>query len=173
MSRFRLVRIVLLLLLGLSLGATAVARQPDARTVVHYQHPASFTETKRLRGAGIFNEDDDYLVQLKRYMIKQADGVLAPGQWLEVTVTDIARAGSFEPWLGPNFDHVRIIKSIYPPRIELNFTLYGANGAVLRQGKRKLTDLAFMDRVSNINQDPLRYEKALIKDWLRRGPDRL
>ncbi|NII10866.1 DUF3016 domain-containing protein [Oleiagrimonas sp. C23AA] len=150
-----------------------MARQPDTRTVVHYQHPAGFTETKRLHGAGIFNEDDDYLAQLKRYLIKQADGVLAPGQRLEVTITDIARAGSFEPWLGPNFDHVRIIKSIYPPRIELNFTLYGTNGTVLRQGQRKLTNLAFMDTVSSTNQDPLRYEKALIKNWLRRGPDRL
>jgi hypothetical protein len=40
-------------------------------------------------------------------------------------------------------------------------------GKVLKEGERRLTDLGFMQRLTIDRQDPLRYEKDLLGDWLR------
>ena len=87
---------------------------------------------------------------------------------LRVTVTDVDMAGDFEPWRGPRFDDVRIVKDIYPPRIELRFRLLDANGSVLREGERTLRDSAFLMRDGAHETDSLRFEKRLLDQWLRK-----
>ena len=73
-----------------------------------------------------------------------------------------------EPWRGPRFDDVRIVKDIYPPRISLSFRLTDAEGNVVKEGKRELRDLAFMMKINmSFRDDSVRYEKALLDDWLR------
>jgi hypothetical protein len=64
---------------------------------------------------------------------------------------------------------VRIVRDLYPPRIDLSFTLTDADGTMIKTGERKLRDLAFMTpmRVTYCN-DPLRYEKKLLAEWLDR-----
>ena len=54
------------------------------------------------------------------------------------TSLDIRRAGSYEPWHGPDLDDTRIIRDIYPPRITLTFRRTDADGNVLDEGERKL-----------------------------------
>jgi hypothetical protein len=67
------------------------------------------------------------------------------------------------------------MKDIYPPRIDLTFKLIDSDGNVLREGPRKLRNLSYL--YSGVatpgNTDPLRYDKALLDSWLRRGPDEL
>jgi hypothetical protein len=87
---------------------------------------------------------------------------------LEVTITDVKRAGSVEPWRRPPLDEVRVVKRLYPPHITLSFVLRDAGGNVLREGTRELHDPAFLDRGTINRNDPLRYEKRLLDDWLRR-----
>ena len=77
------------------------------------------------------------------------------------------RAGSFEPWRGPQAADVRIVRDIYPPRIDLRFKLLDADGKLLREGSRQLRDATFMMRPDLYPNDPLRYEKTLLDDWLR------
>lgn len=164
----------LLCLAGLSLAsAIAMAATPPPENVsVSYKDPQHFTEAKR--SAGVHKEKADaYLEPLRTYIARRAARVLAPGQRLQIVVTDVDRAGEYEPWRGPDFDDVRIIKDIYPPRIDLDFTLYGADGKVLRSGHRTLRNAAFLDTVSAADQDPLRYEKSLIDLWLRKGEEKL
>ncbi|MDE2316203.1 MAG: DUF3016 domain-containing protein, partial [Xanthomonadaceae bacterium] len=97
-----------------------------------------------------------------------------PGERLAIVVTDIDRAGNFEPWRPYPMSEVRIIKDIYPPRIDLRFQLFDASGKVIREGTRKLRDLGFMsDSIATSSSDNLRYEKALLDRWLRKGPDHL
>ena len=45
------------------------------------------------------------------------------GLALEIQVTNIDLAGEFEPWRGPQFDRIRIMRDIYAPRFELTFRL--------------------------------------------------
>ena len=63
-----------------------------------------------------------------------------------------------ESWRGPGRCDVRVMKDTYPPRIDLTFRLVDGDGKELRAGSRKLRDSI---------TDHLRYEKALLGDWLR------
>jgi len=167
-SLFRLLCIAFLALVSV----TVQAETSHDSVSVHYKNPQNFSETKRSFGANR-SDADAYLKPLKDYIAERASRILAPGQRLEIVVTDVQRAGDYEPWRGPRFNDVRIIKDIYPPRIDLDFTLYGADGKVLSDGSRKLRNPAFLNGVSAGSQDPLRYEKSLIDSWLRKGAGKL
>jgi hypothetical protein len=167
--------VLLRLLCSACLALAAVIAQaatPPDNVNVHYKNPQNFTEAKNNFGTHR-SDADAYLKPLKAYIAERAERILAPGQRLDIEVTDVDRAGEYEPWRGPRFSDVRIIKSIYPPRLDLNFTLYGADGKVLREGSRKLRDAGFLSRSLPNDQDSLRFEKSLIDQWLRKGADKL
>ena len=166
-----LFRLLCLVCVALASATAWAATLPD-NVSVRYKDPRHFTEARRSFGLHLARTDA-YLEPLRIYIAQRASRVLAPGQRLEIEVTDVDRAGEYEPWRGPDFDDVRIIKDVYPPRIDLDFTLYGADGKVLRQGSRKLRDAAFLSRSSPVDQDSLRYEKSLIDLWLRKGAGEL
>ena len=64
-------------------------------------------------------------------------------------------------------EYVRIMKDTYPPRLDIQFKITDADGKVLSEGKRELTDLDYLRRLILPSSDPLRYEKDLLNDWLR------
>jgi hypothetical protein len=103
---------------------------------------------------------------LGQYLAEQAAPRLPAGQRLEVRITDVQRAGGFEPWRTRT--DVRIVRDIYPPRIDLEFKRLAADGSTLQSGTRKLRDNTFLMRPDMHPNDPLRFEKALIDDWLRK-----
>lgn len=152
-------------------SALAHTETPAPRVIVKYEHPQKFTESVKSRAFTGTADTDDYLQRLKAYMQKRAEKILAPGERLDIVVTDIDRAGNFEPWLGPDYSRVRIIRDVYPPRIDLRFKLIGADGKVIREGVRKLRNPGFMttDIPGPGSTDPLRFEKRLIDRWLRQG----
>ena len=168
---------VLLAALALFVAPAMAARLAHAtptNVTVTYDHPAQFTEAKKVRSLAPRLIDDDYLKILKSYMEDRASKMLPPGERLAIVVTDIDRAGNFEPWRPYPLRDVRIVKDIYPPRIDLRFQLFDANGKVIREGARKLRDPGFMyDGLATSSNDSLRYEKGLIDRWLRKGPDQL
>ena len=166
-------RVALALTTGFLLAGAAVAapaRIASASTVqVTWTNPADFTEEKKRRSFGLARETpEQWVSELARYVERRGARLLAPGQQLEVTFTDISRAGAFEPWRGPQLDDTRFITDIYPPAIDLRFTLRNADGSTALEGTRKLRDAAFLSRGTLSNTDPLRYEKRMLDDWLRR-----
>lgn len=173
MQRFRPLSLRLALLLcvaSIPVGA-ALARTPapDAaqRVTVTWSDPADFSDRRENPG---FRRDrpELWLGQLAQHLQRRADRALPAGERLSVTFTDIKRAGTYEPWRGPLWDDVRIVKDLYPPRIDLHFTLTDANGAELAGGDRTLRDPAFLSRDVPVHDDPLRFEKRLLDDWVRR-----
>jgi len=110
----------------------------------------------------------DWEQSLGDYLRQRADATLPPGQKLDVTIDDIKLAGDFEPWHGPAAEDIRFMKDIYPPRIDLHYRLLDANGSVLREGHSKLRDLSYLQRVVPNSTDPLRYDKRLLSEWLRK-----
>jgi hypothetical protein len=149
--------------------AAAVPAAAPAAVTVTFDHPDRYTDLKESAND---TENDwgqkDYLPQFQEHLVKEATRLLAPGQHLAITVTDIDLAGDFEPWRGPQFSDVRIVKDIYIPRIKLTFKLTDAAGAVVKEGERNLSDMAFQMRMTNgFASDPLRYEKQMLTDWLR------
>ena len=157
-------------LLGLALALTAAAAAAGPSSVsVRYEHPENFTETREVRAFAPSRADDSYLATLGDYLQQRAAAVLPPGQTLAIVVTDVDRAGSYLPSMGPA-QPVRIVKEVYPPRITLHFRLLDAQGQVIREGERRLTDLGFMYDSGGIRgSDPLRYEKRTIDRWLAKG----
>lgn len=137
------------------------------RASVSWTDPGEFDEVKDSHGRGMI-KSGVWLAELKKHLERRATRVLPEGQQLEVTFTDIKLAGQFEPWRGPQFDDVRIVKDIYPPRIDLRFTLKSADGRVIEEGERTLRDLGFLTRSIANTSDTLRYEKRMLDEWLNR-----
>jgi hypothetical protein len=140
----------------------------DSPVAVQWTDPEAFSDI-RLSGNRWEARRGNWVVQLAEYVRQRAERELPAGTTLDVTIRDIRRAGMYEPWRGPQMDHVRIIKNHYPPRIDLDFVLRDASGTVVAEGARDLRDLGFLDRAgTRLGSDSLRYEKQLIDDWLRR-----
>jgi hypothetical protein len=134
---------------------------------VNFQSPEQFTDMGRnystLRGA-----DEGYLSEFREYIERRGAGRIPAGYTLSVTITDVDMAGQFEPERGAQFTDIRMIKTIYPPRINLNYRLTDQNGAVVSEGERQLRNQSFEWTVSPVDQqDPLRYEKELIDTFIR------
>jgi hypothetical protein len=152
--------------LVLTIALQAAEDRAVARAKVEFFEPQKFTDV-----CDSYMGDPDrspYLQQIREHLLEHARHYVPEGQTLSVTFTDIDMAGDFEPWLGPRWADVRIVKDIYPPRINLTFQLTDAGGQVIKQGKRELRDLAFMMKITlAFRDDPVRHEKALLDDWLR------
>ena len=163
-------KLPLLVMLGLVAcgGAFAAAANPPAANVeVAFVAPEKFSDAKE-DSFDTENGRDALLDQLKEHLATHGARFLAANQRLEIKVTDVDLAGDFEPWRGPNFQDIRIVKDIYPPRMKLEFRLVGADGQVISEGKRELSDLSFLMSVAMPTSDPLRYDKELLNNWLRR-----
>ena len=106
---------------------------------------------------------------LERAVSSGAKARMAPGQSLVVQFKEVTLAGSFEPWRAPRADAIRFMTDAYPPRIALSFRWTGADGKVIREGDRVLTNLDYQrDPRAALSNDPLRFDKALLEAWLER-----
>jgi Protein of unknown function (DUF3016) len=140
---------------------------PVTRVEVIFDQPEKFTDVKD-SSMGTEKGRDSYLALIKEYLEERVPRYLPAGQTLTLTFTNIDLAGDFEPWRGPDFSDVRIVKDIYPPRMNFSYKLVDANGAVVKEGQEKLIEMAFQMLASPINSsDSLRYEKAMLDNWLR------
>ena len=167
------------IVLAFALAGTAIAAdvtdadyprslQHDGPVAVSWTDPSGFTEIRHSRNR-FEARRGDWVGDIARHLARRAGGVLGPGERLEVEITDIERAGEFEPGAGRH-DHVRVVRDLYPPRIHLNYTRHDAAGNVVDSGERELTDMAFLQGGGGTVSmgDALRHEKRLIDDWVRR-----
>ena len=171
----------LLLAVGLAMSGCASTRGPDMLAAdapralpasgpvsVSWNDPAMFMELRHS-----INRCDaargHWLTDLAMHLRKQAERRLGPGERLDLTIVDVDRAGDYEPGQNVALYDTRILRDIYPPRMTVQFRHYGAGSAVIAEGERKLTDLAYLTGINPINStDALRYEKRMIDTWLRR-----
>ncbi|HFL1972997.1 TPA: DUF3016 domain-containing protein [Stenotrophomonas maltophilia] len=144
------------------------ALQADGPVSVKWEDPAKFTEIRQSTNR-FEAERGDWVQQLARYLQTTAAKPLQPGQTLDVTLVDIKRAGDYEPWHGPRGRDIRIMRDIYPPRISLQYTLKDASGRIVSEGDARLSDTGYLHNLGlRSESDPLRYEKRLIDDWVKR-----
>ena len=152
---------------GLAAGFLRAADSPKpVRAEIVFDHPEKFTDVKD----GYMPTDkgrDGILEQLRRHLVSQADYYIPEGCKLSMTFTDIDLAGDFEPWRGPTWSDVRIVKSIYPPAFKFTWTVTNSAGKVVKQGTEDMRVLDFEMIITLDGQDPLRYEKAILDDWMR------
>jgi len=140
----------------------------DSVVAVSWTDPAEFTEL-RFSGNRWEAQRGNWVVELAQHLRKSLEKQLPEGERMDVEITDIDRAGRYEPMLGPHMDSVRIMRNIDSPSLLLNFRRYAADGQLLDEGERKLRDMMYLNNVNILsNTDPLRYEKRMIDDWVRR-----
>lgn len=159
----------LIALLALPLAPMkARATEPEPSPVtVEWTNPEEFTEVRydrRFRAAA----PTVWLGEFRRELVRRGEKLLQPGQQLRITITDVKLAGKTEPWHGLGNNDIRIVRPIYPPRINLFFELRDASGTVIANGERKLRDPGFLDRDIGPSHDPYRFCKRLLTDWLRK-----
>lgn len=146
-------------------GVRAADEKAAPRTEVVFADPDKFMDAADgPRGTDI--RRDSNLEEIRSYLIERAQRHVPVGSKLTITVTDVDLAGEVEPWHARAQD-VRIIRDIYAPKIDLTFRLTDASGAVVKEGKRHLTDPTFH---MNLNMNPSEtrvYERRLLDDWLR------
>ncbi len=150
-----------------TLRAEAAAAASVPRITAEYVNAEKFTDFRD----GIFDSEKgrQHLIEQINEHLASLGGRLPAGQRLEIRFTDINLAGDFEPWRGANFDEIRIMKDIYSPRMEFSYRVLDANGAVVREGTEKLSDLAYLMNISMVgSHDGLRHDKQLLTDWVRR-----
>jgi hypothetical protein len=158
---------LLAVFLGLAAAGSPLARAAGSpRAEVIFDHPERFTDVKDQ------TEPTDkgrqaILRELTNFIVREADRRVPAGYKLTLIFSDIDLAGDFEPWRGPQFDSVRIIKPIYPPDLKFSYMLTDIAGRMVAEGEENIRDLAFDLRSPLDNQDSLRYEKGMIADWMR------
>ena len=135
----------------------AQPREVQAGTVsVTTANPDSFTpvaaaqkESKAARRA--------WVEALSEHMADRIAEALRDGERAEVNIADIRRATAMS---GASSHEV------VPPRISLTFKRLSAKGKVVQTASRTLQDNALQLKGRRYENDPLRYEKALVDDWV-------
>ena len=157
--------IALALSAPVALHAQAPVDESDARVTVELGDFAKMQETKYLRGTSR-RDTEQGITSLAEWLTKQAARSLPQDQTLQITLHDVDLAGEYQPGRGMALQDVRIVKDIYPPRIELSWQILGADGATISAGETVLRDTGFMTGSNAIATDPLRYEKRMLSNWL-------
>lgn len=150
------------------------ALEADGPVAVAWADPEQFTE---IRASGNRREArrGDWVRELAEHLRDGVQARIGEGERVEILVTDIRRAGDFEPWRGPQMDHVRMMRDIYPPRMTLELSHRDAAGALVSQGEHRLSAPDYLSSIrGRTHSEPLRYEKAMIDRWLQQefGPPR-
>lgn len=156
-------------LLALVPLATFAREQParNPRLEVVFHESKNFTDIGDTYMASESARESD-LAEIRSYLSDQSRHYVAEGHRLEITFTDIDRAGDFEPGRSARLGDVRIVREIYAPRMVFTFRMVDAGGNVVKEGRRELRDPSFMQKISlGSRSEPLHYEKALLDDWLR------
>ena len=167
-------RLPALLALAAALALPAVRAQAPApgpqgasrgTIAVTFENPEKFTDLKMDRMPRE-RERQSLLAELRETLEREAPRRLPAGTRLEVTITDVDMAGEFEPQHGVNLANVRIVRDMYPARINLSFRLSDASGKTLKEGTRKL--VSSFTTAEPMRTDHLKREKDLLEEWLSR-----
>jgi hypothetical protein len=135
-----------------------------ATATVEFVKPDEFTDAGRRHS---YVDRDATLEAIRRHLVEQAAKRLPADESLAISVTDVDLAGSFEPWQRFS-NEIRVVKDIYPPKIDLRFRLTRADGSVVKEGERTLRDPGFLSSPTSYPSDNLKYEKTMLDEWISR-----
>jgi hypothetical protein len=172
-KRFLLLAAATALIAVVAAAAFAAPSEPPQRIQVIWAPIEQLSETRNNAPNRGWLRPDEWMQSLGDRLRKTADRILPAGQQLRVHVDDISLAGRFEPVHRPGQQDMRVMKEGYWPWMNLHFVLLAADGTTIREGDAKLGDGSYLRRaVAADPNDPLRYDKRMIDEWLRRefGP---
>lgn len=152
-------------------GATAVFgyEQNGARdsATVEFLEPEKYSDF-RLSEFGHPGDQEALEEQLRAAVNRVAARYLPEGYHLTLRFRDIDMAGDFEPFRGAFWRDVRIVRSIYPSRLQIEYAVTDADGNVVTSGERRLVDSAFFSSAArSLSDSSVYYEIELIESFVR------
>lgn len=99
---------------------------------------------------------------LEKYIHKELADYAVKGQTITINVHDLDLAGDVRPIIG-QINDIRIVKSIYPPMIDIQYVLSDAKGSVIKENRKKYRDLGFNVSSISSSRHSFGYEKAMLK----------
>jgi hypothetical protein len=150
-------------LLACALLPALAAAQPAIE--VRFTDPTRFTDL-RYTTSDDAHDAADLADELRRYLERRAPAYIQAGKRLAVIITDVDMAGELRPSASSLYMMRRMVRGIYPPRVDLEFRLVGADGTVEREGRRELRNNAYLYGKYAQQRVPLVHEKALLERWL-------
>jgi Protein of unknown function (DUF3016) len=151
----------------LLLAGCAATKSPEgsvSHVSVSFIEPEKFTDARR---SDLDPTSSGILRDLEKFLIDTGGRYVPEDMTLNIRVTNIDLAGDFELFRGPQADQVRINRGLYPPRLTLEFELLDRAAKVVKTGRRELTDIDYQSRAVYPQDDYLRYEKEILRDWIR------
>lgn len=114
------------------------------------------------------------LGEIRKTFVKETSKHLPIGYKMTVTVNDIDLAGDREPY-PPSFGDFRLLKAVYPPRIDFDYAIYDANEQLVASGNSILSDLAYQNniRMSFELDEIAPWIKDLVRTWAKRDLKRM
>jgi len=106
------------------------------------------------------------LDDLEKYFHKKLPRYLTDGQTITLKVHNLDLAGDIRPMMGQASD-MRVIKNIYPPMIDIEYTVSNKDGSVSKTQRKRFRDIAFNMGAASNSTKPLGYEKAMLNKWMR------
>lgn len=137
----------------------------QAENVIHWVNPDKFSDVSFSN----FPRERDrkvILADLERYFQDRLDYKFKDGVSMEVSVTNVDLAGEYEPWRAPQLNQVRIVKTIYPARLDLDYKLTNANGEVIAEGSERLRE-NYQTLPHFLRNDNHPYVKDLFNRWVK------
>ncbi|MCK8044740.1 DUF3016 domain-containing protein [Shewanella sp. 1CM18E] len=137
----------------------------DGKVNILWQNTNDYTDIEAT--AGVQSKFEQYLfTQLTQELGKLANKHLTDGQQLDLTVTNVDLAGDVQPTFGASVDDIRIVKDLYPPKLDFEYVL-SQNGKVVASGTEKLRNMGYLSDIQPLTSDSFRYEQDLLTDWFK------
>ncbi|QNP50301.1 DUF3016 domain-containing protein [Diaphorobacter aerolatus] len=105
-----------------------------------------------------------WVEKLSEHIADRIAAALPEGERAEVHISDIRRAPVTSA--ADSSGEARSAQGVVPPRITLTFKRLSSRGKVLQSGSRTLQDASLQLKAGRYADDSLRYEKALVDDWV-------
>ena len=145
---------------------TFAAENKTSKLTIKWQEPDKFTD---IRPANESNKSfrKRTFKSLEAHFNKLASK-LPSSYHLNITVKDVDLAGDVRPFFQPTFRNIRIVKSIYFPRMKLSYTLMDGDQLIAKEDV-VLSDLSFNNLYRRYAyQDGLHFDKLMIKKWFEK-----
>ncbi len=140
----------------------------DGVVTVIWQEPDNYTDVRT--GSGVQSRYQNHVfATLGKELQKAVLPLLKEGEQARFVVTDLDLAGDVRPSFGAASSDIRIVKSIYPPRIRFSYSIVGPDGQTVAVGEEDLRDMGFDSRPATRHQnEALRYEIRMLDEWVVR-----
>jgi hypothetical protein len=165
-AKIRLALIAAAVAASLAASATnAAAQTTSSRVEVSFNRPEQFADIRDRYQATEENKKE-VLSTLQEYIVQRAPSFLPKGDALRITFDNIKLAGVIN--IAGVVGERRVVLASTPPMFMFEWTVTDSSGKVIGSAKEKLEENNFKNLSSRADEgDPLRYEKAVLDDWMR------